>query len=94
MGWFLINSDKEYIKTIDTKNSKIEFTNNVDEALDYEGRPGGGHWSAANDKDFIAFHFKDEYGDKVTTLTPVCEDCVEEESICVDEELELDYEEL
>jgi len=67
-GYLLQNSNGEYLKTLDTANSTLEFTNEPSEARNYAGRPGGGQWDAENEKQYLEFHFKDEYGDKVTTL--------------------------
>lgn len=67
-GYFLQNNDGEFIKTLDTANGELEFTNDFREARNYKGRPGGGQWDAENEKYFICFHFKDKYGDKVNTL--------------------------
>ena len=67
-GVLLKNDDGEYIKTIDTANGKLEFTHNPSEAKNYNGMMGGAEWSSNNEKEFIIFHFKDEYQDKVTTL--------------------------
>ena len=67
-GYLLQNSNDEYLKTLDTANGKLEFTNEPSEARNYAGRPGGGQWDAENEKQYLEFHFKDEYGDKVTTL--------------------------
>lgn len=68
MGYFLINDDEEYLKTLDTANEKLEFTKNLSEARNYSGRPGGGQWDAENEKQFLVFHFKDTYGSKVESL--------------------------
>jgi hypothetical protein len=67
-GYLLQNSNDEYLKTLDTANGKLEFTKEPSEARNYAGRPGGGQWDAENEKQYLEFHFKDEYGDKVTTL--------------------------
>ena len=67
-GYFLKNSNGEFLETLDTANEKITFTKNVKKARNYIGRPGGGRWDADNEREFIIFHFQDEYKDKVTTL--------------------------
>lgn len=67
-GYLLQNSNDEYLKTLDTANGKLEFTKEPSEARNYADRPGGGQWDAENEKQYLEFHFKDEYGDKVTTL--------------------------
>ena len=69
-GYFLQNSDNEYLKTLDTANGKLEFTNDVSEAINYINRPGG-QWSADNETIYLNYHYKDEYGDKVTSLHSV-----------------------
>ena len=67
-GYFLINNDGEYLKKLDTANSKLEFTTDINEAKNYYNDPGGGQWSSDNERHFLNFHFKDDYGEKVTTL--------------------------
>ena len=67
-GYFLQNKDGKYLKTLDTANSKLEFTDDYKEARNYIGRPGGGNWDAENEKEYLKFHFSEEYGDKVTSL--------------------------
>lgn len=73
-GYFLQNSDGEYLKTLDTANAKIDFTTDPSEARNYRGRPGGRQWDAENEKQYLVFHFKDEYGEKVTSLHCVYKD--------------------
>lgn len=70
-GYFLKNNKGEYLKELDTAQGKISFTNDFKEAYNYIGRPGGGAWDADNEKLFIKFHFGEEYGDRVNTLS-VC----------------------
>jgi len=67
-GYFLRNSNDEYLKALDTAEGKIEFTNDFKEARNYIGRPGGGQWDAENEKQYLEFHFGEEYGDRVTSL--------------------------
>ena len=67
-GYFLQNQDNEYLKALNTAEGTVEFTTSLDEACNYKGRPGGGQWDALNEKEFITYHFSDEYGDKVNTL--------------------------
>lgn len=67
-GYFLVNKDGEYLKFMDTANSKLEFTTDFTEAVNYNGMPGGGEWFSNQDREFIVRHFKDEYGEKATTL--------------------------
>lgn len=74
MAWLLKNSKGEYIKRIDTANAKLEFTTDRKKAYNYSGLPGGGQWDADNQKYFIIYHFKKEFGDRVTTLKVVHED--------------------
>jgi hypothetical protein len=73
-GYLLKNSNNEYLKTLDTAEGKIEFTKEPNEARNYAGRPGGGRWDADNEKEYLTFHFGEEYGDRVETL-----ECVYEE---------------
>ena len=73
-GYLLKNKNGEYLKTLDTANSKIDFTTNVNEARNYAGRPGGGAWDAENEFQFIKYYFGKEYGDKVNTLKCVYEE--------------------
>lgn len=70
-GYFLQNKNGEYLKTLNTAEGVIEFTNDYTEARNYINRPGGGQWDADNEKQYLDFHFADEYGDKVKTLKPV-----------------------
>ena len=73
-AYLLKNSDGEYLKTLDTAEGKIEFTKEMSEGRNYMGRPGGGRWDADNEKEYLIFHFGQEYGDRVKTL-----ECVYEE---------------
>jgi len=70
-GYFLQNSDNEYLKTLDGANGVLEFTTDVKEAKNYRGLPGGGQWDAENEKMFLDYHFSKQYGEKVTTLACV-----------------------
>lgn len=67
-GYLLQNSNGEYLKTLDTAESKIDFTKDPSEAINYCGRPGGGQWDACNEKIFLDFHFGEEYGERVKSL--------------------------
>ena len=67
-GYLLQNSNDEYLKTLDTAEGKIEFTKEPSEARNYLGRPGGGQWDAENEKQYLDFHFGEEYGERVTSL--------------------------
>jgi len=67
-GYLLQNSNEEYLKVLDTANGTIEFTKEPSEARNYIGRPGGGQWDAENEKQYLSFHFGEEYGDRVNTL--------------------------
>lgn len=67
-GYFLQNSNEEYLKVLDTANGTIEFTKDYKEARNYAGRPGGGQWDADNEKQYLTFHFEEEYGDRVSSL--------------------------
>lgn len=67
-GYLLQNSNEEYLKVLDTANGTIEFTKEPSEARNYAGRPGGGQWDAENEKQYLSFHFGEEYGDRVNTL--------------------------
>ena len=73
-GYFLKNSDGEFLKTLDTANQKLEFTKKVEEARNYAGRPGGGKWDAENEFQFIKHYFEEEYGNKVSSLVCVYEE--------------------
>jgi hypothetical protein len=69
MGRYLLqNSKEEYLKTLDTAEGKIEFTKEPSEARNYSSRPGGGQWDADNEKQYLVFHFGEEYGERVTSL--------------------------
>ena len=70
MGCYLRNNKREYFKRVDLINGIIEFTNNTEEAENYEGKPGGGTWSANNEKDFLVNHFQESEGERVTSLEP------------------------
>lgn len=70
-GYFLKNEKGEYLSKLDGANHKLEFTTDVEKAKNYAGMPGGGFWDAENEQQFIQFHFKDEYKERVTTLKVV-----------------------
>lgn len=74
MGYFLKNSDGEYLSVLDTAEGQLEFTKDLKKARNYAGRPGGGQWDADNEKEYLLFHFGEEYGDKVTSLHCVYEE--------------------
>lgn len=44
-----------YLKNINTKDEKVEFTSNEDEAFEYSSS-----WTAEADIDFLKFHFEDD----------------------------------
>lgn len=67
-GYVLVNKDGEYLKEIDGANAKLEFTSDLNEAKNYDGMPGGGEWFSNQDREFIVRHFKEEYGERATTL--------------------------
>ncbi len=69
-GYFLVNKNGEYLKEEDTANSKLEFTTDVSEAMNYDGMPGGGEWFSRMERDRIARLYKNEYGDRATSLIP------------------------
>ena len=71
-GYLLQNSQEEYPKTLDTADGKLAFTKQPSEARNYNGRPGGGRWDADNEKEYLVFHFGEEYGERVTSLHCVC----------------------
>ena len=55
--YFLKNKDKQlYLKSIDTLNAKIEFTDKQNEAKQYEG----GRWYADTELEYLIFHFPQE----------------------------------
>lgn len=56
-GYYLKNKDKGlYLKSIDTQNETIEFTDKQSEAKMYSG----GEWFATTEKEFAEFHFPQE----------------------------------
>lgn len=56
-GYYLKNKEKGiYLKNIDTKNEKIEFTNKQSEAKQYVN----GQWFGETEKEFALFHFPQE----------------------------------
>ena len=68
--YVLVNDYGEFVKEIDTYNGKLILTENLDEAFDYNKLPGGGEYNTETYNAFIQHHFKDELGDRVTTLHP------------------------
>jgi len=74
MATFLKNKYSEYVQKIDTKNGKLIFTKNKDEAYNYDKRQGGGEWNSNNEREYIINYFQDELGDKVTSLKQVFEE--------------------
>jgi len=62
-GYFLCNDDGVYVKSLDTANHKLEFTNDINEANNYTG----GTWFAETALDFLKFHFK-EHKDVLNTM--------------------------
>jgi hypothetical protein len=55
--YFLKNTDKElYLKSIDTLNAKIEFTDKQNEAKQYQN----GEWFAVTELEYLMFHFPQE----------------------------------
>lgn len=44
-----------YLKCIDTKEEKVEFTKNESEAMEYTSS-----WTAEADIDFLKFHFEND----------------------------------
>lgn len=68
-GYFLCNDKGEYVKSLDTKEHKLEFTTDIDKAKNYTN----GSWFAETELDFLKFHFK-EYKDKLSTMACRCED--------------------
>ena len=69
----LKNNSGEYLKILDTANQTIEFTTDKTQAVIYDGKPGGGEWSAENQALFIKHYFQDEYKERVETLHCVYE---------------------
>ena len=50
-----VKNKDEYLKSIDTKNGKIEYTNDKRQAKVYSDM-----WFSDTEIDFIKFHFKDD----------------------------------
>ena len=50
-----VKNKDEYLKSIDTRNGKIEYTNDKSQAKVYSDM-----WFSDTDIDFIKFHFKDD----------------------------------
>ena len=50
-----VRNKDEYLKSIDTRNGKIEYTNDKRQAKVYSDM-----WFSDTDIDFIKFHFKDD----------------------------------
>lgn len=50
-----VKNKDEYLKSIDTKNGKIEYTNDKSQAKVYSDT-----WFSDTEIDFIKFHFKDD----------------------------------
>lgn len=52
-----------FIKDIDRENEKLQFTNNIHEALKYDSG-----WSCEMEKEWIKFHFQDIYPQEINGL--------------------------
>lgn len=63
-GYFLRNDDGEYVKSLNTKEHKLEFTTDIYKAKNYIN----GSWFAETELAFLKFHFK-EYKDKLSTMS-------------------------
>jgi len=63
-GYFICNDNGEYVKSLDTENHTLEFTNDINEAKNYVS----GSWFAETELDFLKFHFKD-FKDKLDTMS-------------------------
>ena len=50
-----VRNKDEYLKSIDTRNGKIEYTNDKSQAKVYTDT-----WFSDTETDFIKFHFKDD----------------------------------
>lgn len=50
-----VGDKDEYLESIDTKNEKIKYTDNMCKAKKYSNS-----WFSDTDIDFIKFHFKDD----------------------------------
>ena len=50
-----VRNKNEYLKSIDTRNEKIEYTNDKSQAKTYPNM-----WFSDTEIDFIKFHFKDD----------------------------------
>lgn len=50
-----VRNKNEYLKSIDTRNGKIEYTNDKSQAKVYSDM-----WFLDTEIDFIKFHFKDD----------------------------------
>lgn len=66
--YVLQNSQGEYIKEVDTRNGNLIFTKDINEAYDYDKLGGGGPWAARAQLDFYKRHFKNKFGNRVTSL--------------------------
>lgn len=55
MPYVLKNADGLFLKSIDSANTDITFTNKASEAKVYNG----GEWFADTELEFVKFHFKD-----------------------------------
>lgn len=53
-----------YLKAVNTAEETLEFTDNVNDAIDYKN----GEWFADTELEFIKFHFKDKYPNEVPLL--------------------------
>ena len=51
-----VKNKDEYLKSIDTRNGKIEYTNDKSQVKVYTDM-----WFSDTEIDFIKFHFKDKY---------------------------------
>ncbi len=64
-GYVIRNREGQYVKSLNTEDHILEFTNKPSEAKIYDG----GSWFAETELDFLKFHFK-EFKDILDTMEP------------------------
>lgn len=70
-GIFLKNKEKQqYVKSINTQEATMEFTNDPHEAKNYANN---GEWFADTELEWLQFHMKKQYGDIVNDMVRVYE---------------------
>lgn len=64
-GIFLkVKGTNTYLKAVNTAEETLEFTDNVNDAINYTN----GEWFADTELEFVKFHFKDKYPSEVPNL--------------------------